>query len=239
MVKIAAVGDVHSPKRLSEFLKALKAIESIDVDLFLLVGDIIYKGEVLGLKPVIESITRRFSCPVVGVFGNEEYDDVKDDILKASTKIVWLDDSSKTFEVDDVKISVVGSRGCLDKPTNWQSRNIPRIREIYNKRLDLISNLLREARRGSDLVVLTTHYPPTYKTLKGEPRMFWPQMACSKMEHIIVREKPDIVIHAHTHNSVVKEVEVGGVRIVNASLPARSEIAIISIKPKMRLEKFL
>lgn len=240
MAKIAAVGDIHSPKGLSSFLKALSLLKGSSVDIFLLVGDIIYKGLVEGLKPVIDSILREFNTPIIAVFGNEEYDEVKSSIKKLFKKeVIWLDDAYTVLDVRRLKIAIVGTRGCLDEPTDWQLKNIPRIREVYSNRLELVDRLLGEVKDRGDVVILASHYPPTYKTLKGEPRRFWPKMACSKMEEVISRRSPTLVVHAHTHNSLVKEVNIGRVKVVNVSLPARREIVVLDVKPTLGLEKFL
>lgn len=236
---IGAVADIHSPKGLLDFIRALNNAPKDKIKLLILAGDVIFKGRVEGLKGVCEALKSKLKqVPTIAVFGNEEYDEVKDKLLKACDVIRWVDDNLLVTKVEDKNVVIIGSRGCLDEPTSWQAKNIPNIKEIYRERARKIGELLRKAKSLGGLVILVTHYPPTYRTLEGEPRRVWPQMACKALEKYIVEYKPNIVIHGHAHNSKVYEVTIGSTRVYNVSLPATKKITIIDIKP-VGLERFL
>ncbi|MEM2984359.1 MAG: metallophosphoesterase, partial [Candidatus Jordarchaeaceae archaeon] len=89
-MRIAAVSDIHSPKHLDLFIQALSSIDTKGIDLFVLAGDIIYKGEVKEVETVTKAL--KVDCPVIAVFGNEEYEDLWEDVRKAASgKIQFLE----------------------------------------------------------------------------------------------------------------------------------------------------
>ena len=73
MVKILAVADVHSPRYLDEFAKALAQHEQPDA--FLLAGDMINRGNAEEYTNVLNTIEKVLGTnfPIIACFGNEEY----------------------------------------------------------------------------------------------------------------------------------------------------------------------
>ena len=84
-----------------------------------------------------------------------------------------------------------------------------------------------------------THYSPTYTTLAGERESAWPEMACKLFEDVIKRRQPDVWFHGHAHRGTKLEAAMGKTLVMNVSLPARREIAIIELPRKVGLEKFV
>lgn len=228
MLRVAAVGDIHAPKFLDEFKCSMSAIDPKKIELFLLAGDLILKGDSSNLEHVLESIEKNgLNCPILACFGNEEYSDIRDDVRKlAGDKVRFLDDESVEFMLHDVKVGIVGSQGSLESTTPWQARNIPSIERTYSERIDKIAQLLTDLK--TDLRILLVHYPPTFKVLKGEPKMFYRHIGCNRCERIISRNRVDAVICAHSHMgnelAFVNEVPVH-----NVSLPAVHKISEIEI----------
>jgi len=236
IMKIAAVSDIHSPKYLREFVESLKIRKYHDIALVLLAGDIIDKGAVSFMRPVINAIKKTFKSRIIGIYGNEEYDSVKNDIKREFNDVIWLDDETYFYETSDIKVAIVGSRGVLDRPTWWQQRNIPNIREIYLARIKKIESLLRAVPKNYKKILLT-HYSPTYATLVGEDKRVWPMLGSRRLEKIILNTRPKIVIHGHAHRSVKVEAWLRGVRIINVAFPARKEVTVIDFSEG--LEKYL
>ena len=125
MVKILASSDIHSPKYLVRFRQSLRGVGA--VDLVLLAGDLMNEGSVEGFR-LLEAEVCRLSSNVFAVPGNEDYDDVLPRVR--SSRIKWLVDEVVRVEVGGLKLSIVGSRGSLDRPTTWQERNMPNIRDV-------------------------------------------------------------------------------------------------------------
>ncbi len=227
-IRLAAVSDVHSPKFLLEFSFALsrRARECRELDLIVFAGDMVEKGKVEALKPVLDIV--RAKCGdkrIVAIFGNEEYIGTEDKYRTLYPDIVWLDDSY--IEIDG--IAIYGSRGALDRLTRWQRRNMPWLERVYRERASKLEEIVSRLKREGKRVIVVLHYVPTYATLVGEPQHIWPELGSKVMERAIIRSKPDLVIHGHAHRSQRLEVVLGGVRIVNVAFPARRDIFIAQI----------
>nr|MDO8079998.1 metallophosphoesterase [Candidatus Freyarchaeota archaeon] len=224
-MKIAAVSDIHSPKHLELLNKALSNIDLKSIDLFVLAGDLIYKGEIEEVDKVVEAI--RVDCPIVAVFGNEEYEHLHEDIRKkASGKIRFLEEETYVLESEGKTLGIVASKGSLDRPTFWQRKNIPNIWRIYNERREKVGKLVSELE--SDYKCLLLHYPPTYNTLVGENSSQYPELGCKKYEKLILSNKLDFVIHGHAHRGK-SYAEVATTPIYNVALPLTERITIIDL----------
>jgi len=224
-LKIAAVSDIHSPKGLELFNKALSRVDLKNIDLFVLAGDTIYKGETEGIEGVMEAIG--VDCPIVAVFGNEEYEPLHDVIRKkASGKIRFLEEETYILESEGKTLGIVASKGSLDRPTFWQARNMQNIWRTYNETREKVGKLVSELE--SDYKCLLLHYPPTYKTLVGEDSSHYPELGSKKYEKLILSNKLDFVIHGHAHRGK-SYAEVANTPIYNVALPLTERITIIEL----------
>ena len=223
---IAGVSDIHSPKYFEEFRKAIR--DAPEPDLLLICGDVVYKGDHEEVKRVESVIREYISCPVVGCFGNEEYE--PETVKKFSKIIHFLNDDSLILDVRGKKIGIVGSKGSLDKPTWWQKRNIPGIERTYSERIERLRSLLLEM--DAEMRILITHYAPTYLTLRGENPKAFPQMGSLRMEKMIKETMPDLVIHGHSHRGK-SYAEIATVfrkiPVYNVALPLNHKITLIKI----------
>ncbi len=232
---IAALSDVHGPRYLAYLRASLSALKT--AKLLLLAGDIVDKGEPEHVKLVMRVIREVYNGSVIAVFGNEEYDERKNRIREADESVLWLDDECTLLKVDDVDVAVVGTRGVLDKPTRWQERNIPNIRELYSKRLEKLGELLKRAAETSGRVILVTHYAPIGPTLEGEDPRIWSQLGSRGLTRLILRNHVDVVIHGHAHNSAKTQAQLGATRVYNVALPATRSVTMVPVA-RMGLEEF-
>jgi len=231
-VLILAVSDVHAPVYFKLFSKLMDYEDFSAVSLFLMAGDMIYKGKIRYYDDVIKCIRSKYEGPLIGIFGNEEYEDRIHLIRERySDEVIWLYDESISLNIDNKKVTIVGTKGSLAKPTAWQSKNIPNINEIYRERERKIEKLLLEARDKSDVLILLSHYAITNKTMKGEDPKIWPMLGSPKFEKILLKTRVDIAIHGHVHNSKVWNVVLNKTRIYNVALPATRKITHISLIP--------
>ncbi len=231
-IVVLAVSDVHSPRYLLDFVAVLnkRRGECSNIDLVVFAGDMVYKGRVEALKPVLEAV--KSVCgekPIAAVFGNEEFMGLEDKFRSMYPEVVWLDDESRIFEVRGARVAVVGTRGSLERPTRWQARKIPGITRIYAERIERVRRLLLEARNQADIVILVSHYALTWKTLEGEPRSIWPEMGHRGFEKVIAETRPDAAIHGHAHKSRVLEAQIGETKVYNVAFPARRDVTIIKL----------
>src|SRR2546425_8779510 len=138
-MRIAAIGDVHGGENLSALRKDLEPLPP--ADLFLLAGDLTDHDNVDALVEVVDAVRARVSCPIYGVFGNNEYTDSHDEYRKRSG-IPLLDDEAATVRIAGRDVRLIGSNGSLDRPTWWQRTNIPGIARVYEGRAAKIDRLL-------------------------------------------------------------------------------------------------
>lgn len=228
-IRIASVADIHSPRNLSLFKQALASLKG-DLDLFMLAGDVIYKGRVEEMVNVVNALREKFRGPLISVFGNEEFKECEKALKEDyGGHVAWLDDESLILEIKGKKLGIVGTRGSLSRPTKWQLKNIPNITDIYAKRVGKIDSLLSNL--ACDFTILISHYAVTFKTLKGENPYAWLEMGSKDVEDVINRRQPTIAIHGHAHNSKVQETEIGKTKIFNVSLPATKEVKVFELPP--------
>jgi Icc-related predicted phosphoesterase len=198
-MRIAAVGDVHGHENLGRFAADLDRVGS--VDLFLLAGDTTDHNDLAAFEVVLRTIRGRVAAPIVAVFGNNEYaNDHPAYIARFSDKygVRFLQDEAHRWTADETEVRVVGSLGCLDRPTWWQRKNLPHLAEEYRRRIGVLDDLLA----GDDPRILLTHYPPTYVTMGGEKEEWRPELGCKALEPVLLRRRPALVIHGHIHKGI-------------------------------------
>lgn len=194
-MRIAAIGDIHGREFLEPFRGSLAAVP--DVDLFLLAGDLTDHNRIEEFGDVVAAVKERVSSPVVCVFGNNEYSADHEAYRKAND-LIYLEDEAREFDVAGETIRIIGSTGPLDEPTYWQRTNLPGIAREYEQRVRRIDELLA----GDDRRLLLTHYPPTWATMGGEKEAWRPQLGSRALEAVLLRRRPEIVVHGHIHKGI-------------------------------------
>ncbi|MCE4621425.1 MAG: metallophosphoesterase [Desulfurococcales archaeon] len=229
---ILAVSDVHSPRYLSLFVDAVNKASASGADYCLLIfaGDMILRGREEMLEPVLRTVNERMpGVRVVAVFGNEEYEDIRDSLRRRYKEITWLDDEYTVVECRGESYAIVGTTGALDRPTTWQRRHKPYLQRVYSERPGVIARLLKEAKSNAEKVILVSHYVLAKANLKGENPIAWPEMYSSAMERVVAETKPDAAIHGHAHNGS-KFTLVAGVPVYNVSIPLRKSLTEIKFR---------
>ncbi len=233
---LGAMGDAHGGRFLRQegLGRELK-----DLDLLLLAGDITDSSDIDAYGTVLAAIRKRSDVPIVAVFGNDEYEQDREE-LRRMYDITFLDDERVDLNIDGRIVRIVGTTGALDRPTWWQRNNVPGIHEKYRKRVETVSSLLD--REGCDLLILLSHYATTYHTLRGEKERAFPEMGSRAMESVLLEKRPDLSIHAHAHggsrHTVVSKKQRtlddprGGVAVPvwNVSLPLNKGITRFEIE---------
>ena len=242
---IAATGDVHSPRHFDMFLRAINDMEGLEKkpDLFLISGDMVHRGEIEEYERVYNTMFGNITCPIVACFGNNEFSEKREEVRQKFRGIQFLDDQSIHIPIKvpgamrDIIVGIVGTTGSLETPTPWQRANVPNIDQVYQNRLALVERHLTHMRANFRIMLM--HYAPTYKTLEGENPRFYSSMGWNVYENVIIRQKPNLVIHGHSHRGT-KSAWVDSVPVYNVALPLNEKIVIIDtdmLKPG--LEKFV
>ena len=230
MVRILAVADVHSPRYLDEFAQALAQHEQPDV--FLLAGDMINRGNAQEYTNVLDTIEKVLGTdfPVIGCFGNEEYSEVRKEIISiVGDRMTFLDEKSTILEYNALKVGIVGTQGSLDKATSWQRRNIPSVKGVFKRRAKRAASLLKIMKDKVDHRILLMHYSPCLETCEGEDNKAFSWLGSRKFYRVVVEHQPDLVIHGHVHNSTRHEVNLGSAIVRNVSLPAVGSVTELNV----------
>ena len=209
-------------------------------DLFLLAGDIYeYRNpEMYGLILDFFKL-KKWSCPIVAIFGNREFDEDLDEIMKISkNRITFLDDESIELKIKDKKVGIVGTRGSLDEPTWWQSKHVVDVRKAYLERMKKCEKLLQSIK--ADIKILLSHYAPTYKTLVGENKNIYSAPGSKKFEDVLIKTKVNFAVHGHAHYGIPLAF-VEGIPVFNVAFDINRKIVEIDTDklPKTGLHKFV
>jgi Icc-related predicted phosphoesterase len=179
----------------------------------------------------------------VACFGNNEFTEQREELKQRIRGIRFLDDQSIIVPVKvpgasrDVMVGIVGTTGSLETPTPWQRSNVPNIGRIYQERIAMVERHFSHMR--ADFRVLLMHYTPTYRTLEGENPRFYTSQGWNVYENVIIRQKPDLVLHGHSHRGI-KMAWVDSVPVFNACLLVNKKILVIDTdKLKPGLTKFV
>ena len=229
-VRILSVADVHCPKYLSEFRAALDGLQAPDV--FLMAGDMIFRGQVTEYVHVLDAIEEALGSdfPIIACFGNEEYGEVRDDIIDLTEeRMLFLDEKSTILETSELKLGIVGTQGSLDKATTWQRRNIPSWKGVFERRAKRAAALLKKIEDEVDRTVLLMHYSPCLETCEGEEEKAFSWLGSRKFYRVVLEQQPDLVIHGHVHNSTRHCVTLGSTEVRNVAFPAVGGITEIEL----------
>ncbi|MBD3407124.1 MAG: hypothetical protein GF411_13480 [Candidatus Lokiarchaeota archaeon] len=230
-MRLLAVADVHSPRYIEEFTSELAKYRP--PDLFLMAGDMVNRGKADEMITVLDVIDEQIGSnfPIVGCFGNEEYAEVRDELIEIiGTRMTILDEKSLILTIGDIKIGIVGTQGSLDRPTSWQRDNIPSIKRIFKRRVGRAENLLKRlTKKDVDRRILLMHYSPCLETCEGEDRRAFSWLGSKRFYKILQKQQPNLVIHGHVHNARIHEAYIGDTRVRNVSLPAVGTVTELEI----------
>lgn len=234
-MRVAAVGDIHHNEYLDEFKEELRQLT--EVDLFLLAGDLTKKNDMDGFGQVLDAVKSSVECPIIGVFGNEEYSQDRPK-YRERFDVRLLEEESEILVIEGKSLKIVGTTGSLDRPTWWQRTNIPQIWREYAEKVKKVDELLV----GDEPTILLMHYAPTYETLRGESEKHFPEMGSRKYEEVILTRRPRLVVHGHAHKGtkfflLTKRqtsledfgVDLPSVPIYNVAFPIEKKITIIEV----------
>lgn len=225
-----AVADVHCPRFLLEFKQSLTQFSAPDV--FFFAGDMINRGKATEYTTVLDIIedTLGTGFPIIACFGNEEYSEVRKDVLSVvGDRMLFLDEKSTIIDSCSNQIGIVGTQGSLDKATSWQRRNIPSIKGVFERRAKRADSLLKKFEKTVDKRILLMHYSPCLETCEGEDERSFAWLGSRKFYQVVKDQQPDLVIHGHVHNSTKHKAMIGTTLIHNVSLPAVGSITELDL----------
>lgn len=235
-MRILAVADIHGDKYLEPFQESMAA--SPEADVVLLAGDITERNDLEAFGRVLDIVRAYTDAPIVSIFGNEEWSESHDEYRRTFSSVTFLHDEAMVFKATNQEVRIIGSTGSLDTPTWWQRTHLPSIYREYANRVKVLDGLL--ASQGYR--ILLTHYAPTYRTLVGEGEGYWDQLGSRRLEEVLLRRRPDLVIHGHAHKGTVYAelrteqttlMDFSRGRIIpvhNVAFPVRQDVTILEVQ---------
>jgi Icc-related predicted phosphoesterase len=220
VVRVAAVGDLHCGKASQGALQPLLAKASEAADVLLLCGDLTDYGLPEEARILVRELTGTVKVPIVGVFGNHDYesghaDEVKTILCDAGVHVLDGD----VFEVGGVGFAgVKGFAGGFGERAlqSWGEPVLKRfVREAVEEALKLEGALARI--HGRRVAVL--HYSPIRQTVEQEPPEVVPFLGSSRLEEPINRYGAVAAFHGHAHHGSPEGRTSTGVPVYNVSLP--------------------
>ncbi len=222
---IASISDLET---LSDELTSLEIMlkEIKKPDLFLFAGDIYDYKKPEQYKEIASLLKKyKINCPIIAVFGNREFQEDESKIKKYAGKTFrFLDDDAITLKIKGKTVGIVGSRGCLDKPTFWQMKTIPKVYQEYKERFHKLSKILEDLK--ADVKILLTHYAPTYKTLRGEYPAIYPGLGSKYFEKVLISSKTTLAVHGHAESGIPLAF-VDSIPVFNVAYPVNRKIVLI------------
>lgn len=217
---IAAVGDIHCPRFLPDFQRFLNEIQKPDV--FLLTGDIVNRGKSDEYPVVIDAIESVHGrIPIVACFGNEDYNQLYQEhpiIELVGKRVTFLDNSKISLTIRGSNIGIVGVSIIKEFV-----KDIDAIRAIFEERARMISRYLKELSKGSDNIIILSHYCPLEETESNNPKFSW------WFEKALKDVRPSMILHGHIHNSAKNRVMVESTPVYNVALPSVGSITQLDL----------
>ena len=232
---MAAVGDLHCGKDSQGALQPLFARVADAADVLVLCGDLTDYGLPEEAKVLVRELAGTVKVPVLGVFGNHDYESGHADEVKA----ILGDAGVRILDGDFVEIGGVGFAGVKgfaggfgDRALqSWGEPVLKRfVREAVEEALKLEAAL---ARIQAPKRVAVLHYSPIRDTVDQEPPEVVPFLGSSRLEEPINRYGAVAVVHGHSHHGVAEGRTSTGIPVYNVALPLLR--AVSGGRPPFRL----
>jgi Icc-related predicted phosphoesterase len=221
VVRVAAVGDLHCGKASQGALQPLFARIAESADVVVMCGDLTDYGLPEEARVLAREVTGVLKLPVVGVFGNHDYESGHADEVAA----ILGDAGIRLLDGDGVEIHGVGFAGVKGFAGGFGDRALQSwgepvlkqfVREAVEEALKLETALarLRTPRR-----IALLHYAPIRATVETEAPEIVPFLGSSRLEEPLNRYGATLAVHGHSHHGVPEGRTVAGVPVYNVSLP--------------------
>jgi Icc-related predicted phosphoesterase len=240
-VRVAAAGDIHCNEETCAHISEAFTRHDGEADLFLIAGDLTTHGWPDQAQFLVDAI-RGLDTPVVAVLGNHDYHDGHHaeiaEVLRAGG-IHVLDRSYVEFEIEGVRVGVVGTKGFVGGfPGAGALPDFgePLLRQVYaetSREVDAIDDGLL-AVADCDVRILLLHYSPTMDTLVGEPEDIWTYLGSHRLAGPVADHRPDLVLHGHAHAGSFAG-KIGAVPVFNVAVHVMNrDFWVFDLEPHAR-----
>ena len=238
MIRLAAIGDIHTRKGTEAELRKLFDFVREEADRLLLAGDLTDSG-VADEARVLASLLDCEHLPVVAVLGNHDchhnQQEIIQEILEACGVVV-LDGDGWVFERAGVRLGLAGCIGFGGgfRPYNLEPFGETAWKVLYDKVIEESRKLDRglTAVAGCDYRVALTHYSPTADTMGDEPPALHPYLGSSELGQALERHQVLFAVHGHAHRGRSEGCTDQGIPVYNVALPVVRRPVIWRFDPR-------
>jgi Icc-related predicted phosphoesterase len=226
VVRIAALGDLHSGKQSQAALQAIFSRLGDSADVLLLAGDLTDYGLPEEARVLAKELTV-VKVPIVAVLGNHDFESGKE----AEVTEILTDTGVRILDGDACEVHGVGFAGVKGFAGGFGERALGPwgeaaikhfVHEAVNEALKLETAL---ARIRTPQRVALLHYAPIETTVRGEPPTIYPFLGSSRLEDPLNRYPVTAVFHGHAHHGSAEGRTKSNAPVYNVALPLlRSQV---------------
>ncbi len=220
-LRVAAVADIHCSKSNQGALHTLLLQVANAADVLLLGGDLTNIGLTDEAQTLAKELTTTVKIPVIGVLGNHDYENNKQDEIKqilCDAGVSMLD--GETCTVRGVGFAGVKGFGGGFGKYAVQSFGENAIKRFVQETVDDALRLESALARLEDMPrIVVMHYAPIRMTVEGEPVEIFPFLGSSRLEEPLNRFEVAAVFHGHAHGGAPEGRTTSNIPVYNVSLP--------------------
>ena len=220
VVRVAAVGDLHSTRTSQGVLQPLFAQIAESADLLLLAGDLTDHGHPDEARLLAHELAA-LRLPTVAVLGNHDFESNQQDEVReilAAAGVTMLDGDA----CEVLRIGIAGVKGFAGgfgqrALGSWGEPIIKQfVHEAVNEALKLEAAL---ARLRTPQMIALMHYSPIQQTVEGEPPEIFPFIGSSRLEEPLNHYPVTLAFHGHAHRGQLEGATTSRVPVYNVSMP--------------------
>jgi Icc-related predicted phosphoesterase len=220
VVRVAAVGDLHSTRTSQGVLQPLFAQIAESADMLLLAGDLTDHGHPEEARLLAHELAA-LRLPTVAVLGNHDFESGQQDEVRdilAAAGVTMLDGDA----CEVLRIGIAGVKGFAGGFGQralgaWGEPVVKQfVHEAVNEALKLEAAL---ARLRTPQVIALLHYSPILQTVEGEPPEIYAFVGSSRLEDPLNRYPVTAAFHGHAHRGQLEGATTSRVPVYNVSMP--------------------
>ncbi len=220
IMRIAAVGDVHSNKSSTGTLQPLFVRVTAEADVLVLCGDLVDHGLPEEAQILAHEIAGVVQIPAIAVLGNHDFKAGKQDEITAILEEVGV----QVLDGESCEIDGVGFAGVKGFAGGFGAHALgawgePAIKSFVHEALSEALKLETAlARLRTQQRVAVLHYAPIAQTVEGEAVEIFPFLGSSRLEEPLNRYHVTAVFHGHAHGGRLEGRTAAGAPVYNVSM---------------------
>lgn len=224
MIRIAAVGDLHTRQSDKGRWTELFSRVSGEADVLLICGDLTDTGDEAEAETLAVEL-KACKVPVLAVLGNHDHEKSRQKLIRQimqQADVCILDGESVVIKNIGFA-GIKGFGGGFDEhmlSMFGESAMKAFVQETVNEALRLDRAISQLTQQMADIkIVAMMHYSPIKSTIIGEPEVIYPFLGSSRLAEPFSKRKVAVAFHGHAHVGTLEGQTAEGVKVYNVALP--------------------